>query len=103
MMISKSEAIFMGKTTDILLRQTKTGKPMLTFTLTTFKQFENEYKPFYHSIVAYSKAAEILVKYLKSGSFLYCECDINKSFDTEKYQFVVKEFTFIGDMKNERA
>lgn len=88
-----STAIFIGIACNIKEEKTKTGKPMLTFTLKAIKEIHGQKVPVYHNIVAYADAALAMSKYLHDGSWVYLDCDISKLISKEeKYQFVVKRF-----------
>jgi single-stranded DNA-binding protein len=91
-----AKAQFLGPINNIQKHETKTGKTMITFSIKTWKK---DGPSLFHSIVAYSGSADAILKYLQDGSVLYCDCDITKSFtaESEKYQFVLREFSFTND------
>ena len=55
------------------LKQTKSGKPVASFSLATSEKYNNETKTEWHNIVAWNKTAELCGQYLKKGSKVYIE------------------------------
>jgi single-stranded DNA-binding protein len=102
-MIAVTKATLVGASYKMNLSQTKTGRAMLQFLLRTWKPGrDGKDKVMFLPIVAYSASAEILGKWLKDGKLVYLDCTIDqyKSQDgAEKYQFIVEQFTFLGDSK----
>ncbi len=105
-MIAVIKATLVGASYNLKLSQTKSGKPMLYFSLRTWKPGKDgKDKVMFLPIVAYSGSAEILGKWLTEGKLVYLDCTIDqyKGQDgLEKYQFIVEQFTFLGD-RNEVA
>jgi len=91
-----ANATFLGPVGNLKEEKTKTGKPMLSFTLKTVKEINGQKVALYHTIVAYSASAEAMRKYLHDGKVVFVDCDISKSISPEeRYQFVVKRFSFL--------
>lgn len=62
-----NNVIVLGRTTNsIELKQTPSGKPVVTFSLAVKRPFENDTTDFI-SIVAWGKQAELISKYVKKG------------------------------------
>jgi single-stranded DNA-binding protein len=102
-MIAVTKATLVGAAYNLKQSQTKTGKPMLQFNLRVWKPGKDgKDKVMFLPIVAYSATAEILGKWLVDGKLVYLDCNIDQyktSEGTERYQFIVEQFTFLGDKK----
>lgn len=101
-MIAVTKATLVGAAYNLKVSQTKTGKPMLQFSLRTWKPGKDgKDKVMFLPVVAYSASAEILGKWLVDGKLVYLDCTIDqyKTNEVERYQFIVQEFTFLGDRK----
>lgn len=103
-MIAVTKATLLGAAYNLKLSETKSGKPMLQFNLRVWKPGKDgKDKVMFLPIVAYSGAADILGKWLVDGKLVYLDCNIDqfKSQDgSERYQFIVEEFSFLGDKKD---
>ncbi|OQB44400.1 MAG: Single-stranded DNA-binding protein [bacterium ADurb.Bin157] len=65
----------LGKEPD--LKYTPDGKAIASFSLATTKKYKQESKTEWHNITAWEKLAEICSQYLKKGSKILCEGEIN--------------------------
>src|SRR5690606_13432223 len=61
---------------DPELRYTPDGKAVCSFSLAT-KKYKKESKPEWHNITAWEKLAETCGQYLKKGSKILCDGEIN--------------------------
>lgn len=106
-MIAVNKLILVGPVYQIKKIPTRSGKPMLAFTVKTWRgQGKNEDgskkddKKAWHNVVSYGAAAEILEKYLVDGKVIYLEGCLDQYKDkegTERWQVVLETFSFIGD------
>ena len=63
----------------------ESGKVLTKFSLATSKKVGEEYKTTWHNIIMWNKTAEIAAKYLKKGSKVYLEGEIdNRSYDDKE-------------------
>ena len=102
-MIAVTKATLVGAAYNLKMSQTKSGKAMLQFSLRAWKPGKDgQDKIMYLPIVCYSGTAEILGKWLTDGKLVYLDCNIDQyktKEGVEKYQFIVEQFTFLGDKK----
>jgi len=102
-MIAVARATILGACYNIKTLETKTGKSMLVFSVRTWKPGKDgKDKVSFLPVVAYSGSADILGKHLFEGKLIYLDCDIDTYKDKEgkeRFQFIVKEFSFLGDKK----
>ena len=99
-MIAVSKATLVGATYNMKMIETKSGKPMLKFSLKVWRPTKDgKDKVSFLPIVAYSSAATILGKYLDEGKLIYLDCAIDVYKDqngNERFQFIVEQFSFLG-------
>lgn len=100
-MIAVSKATLLGAAYNLEMKETKTGKAMLKFSLRVWRpQKDAKDKVSFLPIVAYSSSAEILGKHMSEGKLVYLDCQIDTYKDqngNERFQFVVEQFSFLGN------
>jgi len=100
-MIAVSKATLLGAAYNFEMRNTKSGTPFLKFNLRVWRPTkEGNDKVSFLPIVAYSKSAEILNKYLEDGKLVYLDCVIDTYKDqngNDRFQFIVETFSFLGN------
>lgn len=112
-MVAVNKVILVGPCYNMKSIPTKTGKPMLAFTLKTWKPMgknedgsKKDDKVSWHNIVAYAGAAEVLERYLTKGKIIYVEgvLDYREDNNGVKHtQIIVESFSFVGDSNQEQA
>lgn len=99
-MIAVSKATLLGAAYNLEMKQTKTGKAMLKFSLRVWRpQKDTKDKVSFLPVVAYGSAAEVLGKYMEDGKLVYLDCQIDTYKDQsgkERFQFIVEQFSFLG-------
>lgn len=100
-MIAVSKATLLGAAYSLQMKQTKTGKAMLKFSLRVWRpQKDTKDKVSFLPVVAYGSAAEVLGKYMEDGKLVYLDCQIDTYKDqngNERFQFIVEQFSFLGN------
>jgi single-stranded DNA-binding protein len=100
-MIAVSKATLLGAAYNFEMRNTKSGSSFLKFNLRVWRPTKDgSDKVSFLPVVAYSKAAEILGKYLEDGKLVYLDCTIDTYKDsngTDRFQFIVEQFSFLGN------
>ncbi|MCS6281465.1 MAG: single-stranded DNA-binding protein [Dolichospermum sp.] len=100
-MIAVSKATLVGVVYNLEMRETKSRKAMLKFSLKVWRPGgDRGDKVSYLPVVAYSSSAEILGRYMKEGKIVYLDCQIDTYKDqsgSEKFQFIVEHFSFLGN------
>lgn len=100
-MIAVSKATLLGAAYSLEMKQTKTGKAMLKFSLRVWRpQKDTKDKVSFLPVVAYGSAAEVLGKYMEDGKLVYLDCQIDTYKDQngkERFQFIVEQFSFLGN------
>ena len=100
-MIAVSKATLVGAVYNLEMRETKSGKAMLKFSLRVWRpNGDRGDKVSFLPIVAYSSSAEILGRYMVEGKLVYLDCQIDTFKDKngdEKFQFIVEHFSFLGN------
>jgi single-stranded DNA-binding protein len=99
-MIAVAKTILLGSAYNKKMIQTLSEKPMLTFTLRTWRPTKGGDKVCFFDVVAYSGAATVLGEHLYDGKIIYLECTTDQFKDqtgVSKVQFIVNEFSFIGN------
>lgn len=101
-MANKNLVILIGKISKMKNIKTTTGKPMVTFTITTYrkKDFMDDdiSKPQRHPCVAYSGLAETLMKYVQDGREIMIEGELEYFYQEEaiKPQVCIKQLHLMG-------
>jgi len=99
--IGVAKTILVGAAYNATTKETLGGKKFLKFDLRVWRPQKNkEDKISFFNIVAYAGAADVLGEYIHNGKVLYLDCTAYEYKDQagiSKVQFVVNEFTFLGD------
>jgi len=92
--------MLIGHAYNIKTMESKNGKPMTFFTLTTYKQMGEgkEDKVQFHNCVSYSKLAEFLGSNLKDKTYVYVSgsVDYYEKDGVTKTQIIVSETQFLS-------
>ena len=88
---------------DLELKQTKSGKDVVSFSLATSKKIKGEEHTTWHRIVAWNKTAEICATYLSKGSQVHITGEIqNREWEDgegnkrQTTEIVANNVTFVG-------
>lgn len=104
-MIGVAKTILVGAAYNVSPGETNNGKKFIKFALRVWRPQKNrEDKVSFFNIVAYAGAAEVLVAHIRNGKILYLDCTADEYKDSNggsKVQFIVNEFTFLGDGQND--
>lgn len=98
-MANLNSVSLIGKVYDLKPKETKSGKAMVFFNLTTYKRMGEgkDDKPQYHNLVAYGALADIIINHVTDKRELYVEAELDyyKAEDgTYKTQLIVSRFEF---------
>lgn len=111
-MLNKSTLI--GRTgSDPELRYTADGTPVAQFNLATTKSWkgkdgQKQEKTTWHKIIAWRKLAEIIGQYVKKGSLLYVEGELEvreyedkQGVKRKTHEIIINDMKMLGGGKNE--
>lgn len=90
----------MGRVYNLKPGETKGGKPMVFFSLATFKKMGEgkDDKAQFHSCVAYGNLADIIIKHVEEKRSLFVEGEVDYYKDKEEVQrtqIILQRFEFI--------